>query len=1037
MISVYILTYNNTTGQGISYSKRVYPEIRVVHYGTNEGLSQGKIKGITIDKRGYLWVGTKDGLNRYDGKEFITYRHDSKDSNTISGNYLWRVYADSKNRLWVSSEYGKIDMIDLSTGIIRHIHKGFDISNNENKYYTYAIKEDIFGNIYIAGKHGKCFIVESKTGFQLQSAATTYPFLKDYINDNKRAIHEQYFLFPNDSTIALKKSDSLYILTKEDIVTGNKPQAFNIKGYFIFGYNRGSMHNGSSAILRYKNGVIERYNQNKKVFDFTIQLRDKADIGRSVIDTCHNLWYLTTDNQFIIRVGLTTKLVDTFSLNWQDVNNNARYDSDYLFIDNNQNIWITTSGYGLYKLNTKHVLFKPFPTIISESRKKINQYPIRYDLPGKPKSYDHQAAKEWEKYLQYLPDKGLFRGQRLVYDKNGYFWLSKNIKNTEKNYLIKIKPDSSRNWIEVMKTPFHGYIYIDNENNIWVSGTNKNNQPGLLCYEQKEKKITEYAFPNYVPYSPYNTVSDLYQANDGKIWFATTSGVYALKPEQKKWTYFKATNRGKSLSSNIVLSVCPDPVKPDSFLWLGTDNGGLNKFNKKTKEFTCYNTQTGLPNNVIYSILSDNHDNLWLGTNNGLCLFDPQTGRSLRTFTYKNGLPSNEFNRYYYSKDENNNLYLSTAGGYITFNPDDYYKNLTPSNIVINNLKVLGENVSYYNPTQNYELLKPIESCRELVFDHHQNMFTVGFALFDFSIPEENVYKYKLEGFNDDWIYAGTQREATFTNLSPGTYTFKVVGRNSNYVWSNEPATIQITILAPWWSTWWFRLCMILVVIGVLYSLYRLRTNQLLKVERMRNDIAQDLHDEIGSTLSSISLYATVMQKTSDELSKKSGTLLNKIEQNTSEMMEAMNDIVWATKTDNDNLEQVVDRMRAFSAITAEAKGITLEFNVERKAERVKVSMQQRKNIYMMFKEAVNNAIKHSNCNKVIVTVLFTAKKLQISIQDNGIGFDIEEMHKNNNSLSGNGLDGIERRAQQIGAICSINSTRGIGTVISITLALK
>lgn len=1042
LLSAITLTCKSTKGQKLEHYQNVYPEIRVAHYGTNEGLSQGKIKGVSIDRKGYLWIGTKDGLNRYDGHEFITYRHDPKKSTTISDNLIWRIYADSKNRLWITSQYGKIDMLDLSTGIVSHIHKGFDVSNRETEFYTYALKEDFFGNIYIAGKHGKCFIVQNEKGFQLQSASNTYPFLKDYINDNNRAIHNQYFLFPNDSTIALKKSDSLYILTKNDIATDKKPSIFNIKGYFIFGYNRGSKHDGSSTILRYKNGVIESYNQNKKVFDFTILLRDNVEIGKSVIDTSHNLWYLSADNQFIIRVGLHTKAIDTFSLNWQGVNMNARYDSDYLFIDHNNNIWITTAGYGLFKLNTKHILFKPYPSIIPGTKKKIKQYPIRYDLAGKPKSYNHQAAQEWGGYIDYLSNNNQGKGeqyiQRLVYDKNGYFWLSENTKSSKTSYLVKIKPDSSKNWIEEISTPFHGHVYIDNEDNIWISGSNEYNHPALFQYDKRDKSITEYTFPDFVPYSTYNTVSDWYQENGGTIWLATTSGAYALEPELKTWTYYKAANNDTSLSSNVVLSIYPDPVKPDSFLWFGTEGGGLNKLNKKIGSFTCYNTQTGLPNNVIYSILSDKHDNLWLATNNGLCLFDPKTEKPLRTFTYKNGLPSNEFNRYFYSKDKKNNLYLSTTGGYITFNPDDFYKNLTPSNIIINKLKVLGEPVSYEKPTESYKLSSPIENCNKLVFDHNQNMFTIGYALLDFSVPEENRYKYLLEGFNENWVDAGNATNATYTNLDPGNYTFKVIGCNSNGVWNAEPATIDIIILEPWWSSWWFRLLVFIAIASILYLMYKYRIKQIMKIEGMRNSIARDLHDEIGSTLSSISLYGTVIKRNSSELSPKLTSLIDKITQNTSEMMESMNDIVWATKTTNDSLAQLINRMRSFAVSTAEAKGIRLQFKIDGKVEQVKINMQQRKNIYLLFKEAMNNAIKHSKCSEVKIEIHTTVNSIDVKIKDNGIGFELSETKEyTNESLSGNGIESMKERAEVLGGVLIIDSNIRSGTMIHLTVPLK
>jgi signal transduction histidine kinase len=260
--------------------------------------------------------------------------------------------------------------------------------------------------------------------------------------------------------------------------------------------------------------------------------------------------------------------------------------------------------------------------------------------------------------------------------------------------------------------------------------------------------------------------------------------------------------------------------------------------------------------------------------------------------------------------------------------------------------------------------------------------------MLDHTNPAKHRFKYMLEGFDEDWIDARTTSEATYTNLAPGNYVFKVIGCNSDDVWSTEPTSIAITVLPPWYATWWFRILIMLVVIGFLYALYRYRLFKALEMERIRNRIAQDLHDEIGSTLSSISLYGAVMQRSADKFPQNINDILGKIIDSTSEMMESMNDMVWTIKADNDNFEHVVYRMRAFAGKMCEAKGIVLLFKADPKVEKLELGMERRKNIYLIFKEAVNNAVKYSDCDLLSIAIRQEDDQLMVYIKDDGIGFD-------------------------------------------------
>jgi signal transduction histidine kinase len=255
------------------------------------------------------------------------------------------------------------------------------------------------------------------------------------------------------------------------------------------------------------------------------------------------------------------------------------------------------------------------------------------------------------------------------------------------------------------------------------------------------------------------------------------------------------------------------------------------------------------------------------------------------------------------------------------------------------------------------------------------------------------------------------------------------MGQSSAGQKTMEEASLQITVLAPWWASWWFRTGVLLGFAGLLYALYRYRLQQALRLERVRNRIAQDLHDEIGSTLSSISLYSAVMQQSPEARSENTNAILDKIIQSTSQMMESMNDMVWTIKADNDSFEQVVNRMRAFAVGMTEVKNIQLHFKADELAEKLELNMDQRKNIYLIFKEGINNTIKYSACRNLKVSISAAKNKLELSIEDDGKGFD-EAAIENGTLLGGNGLRGMRLRAKQIGGVLSIESAVGKGTRI-------
>nr|HPQ59607.1 triple tyrosine motif-containing protein [Flavobacteriales bacterium] len=309
-------------------------------------------------------------------------------------------------------------------------------------------------------------------------------------------------------------------------------------------------------------------------------------------------------------------------------------------------------------------------------------------------------------------------------------------------------------------------------------------------------------------------------------------------------------------------------------------------------------------------------------------------------------------------------------------------------------------------------------------------MLTLGFSVMDHTAPAKNQYRYRMSGLYEEWVRNGASNRATFTNLDPGHYTFQVQGRNSAGVWDQEGASLSIVITPPWWGTWWFRALVVLAVAGLLYAFYRYRLARALEVVSVRDRIARDLHDEIGSTLSSVALYSTVARNKAGDRVPEANAMLDRITESTTEVMEAMNDIVWAVNSKNDDMAQVVQRMRAFGVAITEAAGMQLKLEVEPGVQAMTLDMAQRRDLYLIFKEAVNNAVKYGQAGTVRVSLARAAGRVQLVVEDDGVGFEPDA--PSSNGTGGNGLPNMRRRAREMGGELTIASVPGTGTRISL-----
>ena len=570
-------------------------------------------------------------------------------------------------------------------------------------------------------------------------------------------------------------------------------------------------------------------------------------------------------------------------------------------------------------------------------------------------------------------------------------------------------------------------LLYDSHHTLWVGNNN-----GILRIGQLDKFIAGgfKGRPDVVtgfPQSggrhvsqPKAACSAIAEDGQGNIWVGAWDGLYIYNPAKGSVTkYIHDPANPRSISDNGIRSIC---LSKTGGAWIGTLYGGLNHFDIGTGSFTAYTTDDGLPNNSIYTILEDNNGFLWLGTNAGLCRFN-KNDHSVRNYTPRDGLQNFEFNTNAACNAANGLLCFGGSTGFNVFHPDSLSNGFAPPKATITRFKIFDK--EYPSPVSVLEL------------NHEQNSFSFEFASLSYYRSSDLQYAYMLDGADKDWIKSGNRHFTSYAHLPPGRYTFKVRVANYTGVWSKETTTLAFIISPAWYNTWWSRLALAFLVAAGIYSLYSYRIGQMRQLYGVRNRIASDLHDEIGSTLSSISLSSTMIQRKLQASDTAVNSLLLQVSSSTSNMLEALGDIVWAINTHNDRFDNVVNRMRAFAIELLEPADIRIHFNVGDGLSDLNLGMQQRKNLYLIFKEAVNNTVKYAACKNVTIHIGRKGKKtLVLEIRDDGKGFDPANLDREHKSLSGNGIRNMQKRAGDLGGKLEIVSApqKGTGILLRFTI---
>lgn len=988
----------------------------------NNGLSNNSVNCVLQTKDGYLWIATKDGLNRFDGQSFKVFKKNASVKNSLPENYIMFLYEDSKTNLWVGTwGFGLYKYDPIQESFIR-------IDKTNNNDFVQSIEEDADGNIWYGTTLNGLKKYNTKTG-----AITAY---NNLVQSGKSAPAK------NVTGTYFENKNSLWVATWGSGLINLDPGSGKILQYVRDDKEKPSLADNnvwwvqkadSNSLYVSTGSGVDLFDLKSRSFTHHPRVPKEnhqaltTSVRQILTDHTGRLWIGTYNYQgmYVISdndthgssfVRLMNEDDDPFSLICQRIR--------WLYQDRQKNIWIGTED-GLNKLpNTKAFeQFKYMPSrkntlggrvvsSIYEGRNKIlwvgfggNGFD-KIDLKTNQISHFKNIAGD-------INSLGVNDVISLIEDSQGILWIGTSngglnrydpSTNTFKRYTNNpANPKSIKsNWVQQILETTDGLLLV---------GTND----GLQVFDRKTETFKSFSpelnsgsakIPDLI------SINSLYEDHQQNIWIGTwLDGLFRYNPSKKNIVHYAPNSQNNSISGNKISSIIQDSK---GNIWIGTFSNGLNRLDKTTNKFTYYNTSNGLPNDCVFGILEDVRGFIWVSTMKGLAKLNP-VNEIFRVYDVEDGLVNNQFNWHAYHKNSQGKMYFGGIYGFVSFFPDSIKSEAETPSVVLTSFKVFDKEAP---------LPRSLPTTHEIVLEHNQNFFSIDFTALDLTPVYKHLFAYMLEGIDPQWVHSGVRTTAFYTDIKHGTYRFLVRAANADGTWG-IPTSLSVKILPAWWNTWWFRIITIGLLIGLVFAGYRFRVNQLLKIEKIRFSIASDLHDEIGSNLSSISVDSQSLMS-SPTLNDSEKELSVDISKTAKATVDAMRDIIWFINPKNDVNEDIIFKMKQ----TAAKLLSNLEWNFEasQDARLDSFNLDIRRNIFLLYKEALTNVINHSKAKKCNIIISGNPKHFSLSIEDDGVGFDMKDFK------ASTGIRSMEARALKMNAKLNIVSSLNNGTKIELVL---
>lgn len=786
------------------------------HLSIDQGLSQNSVICLAQDRRGFLWLGTWDGLNRYDGYQFVTYKHRLQDSASLSSNAVSAIYEDSRGTLWVGTQQGGgLNRFDDATEQFTRYRSDPENPATLSHNDIYSITEAPDGALWI-GTGGGLNRMEPASG-----AITRYHY--DRRDGQSLARKKVYAVYQQqDGTLWVGTDKGLHAYRgSEQAVTVYQTDPQNpesISHHEIWAI----MQDEAGRLWIGTTGGLNRFNPDTGTFiRYVRNPRESGTLSHNTVRALHEdsagrFWVGTYGGG----LNLFDRDAERFITFEPDENNDASLSGNLvtaLYEDEAGVLWIGTDGegaslYDRYKIKFQHYFHDPRNTNslnnnYVRSLLQDSQEHVWVGTYGGGLNRFDPAAQQWTAFQRdrQNPNSLMHDVVLTLHEaEDGLLWIG-----TERG--LQTYDPAAGTFSSPRLSTYVRLIYEDRAGAFWLGTTS-----GVIRFTP----------PNVEPYTTYrsnprdpNSLSDnrvlaILEDRDGLFWFGTFGGgLNRFDPETEEFTVFRADpDDAASLSHDTVTVLHEDAA---GALWVGTA-GGLSKFEPGSGTFTVYTETDGLPNDTVYGLLEDAEGRLWLSTNKGLSRFDP-AAETFKNYSAKDGLQSNEFNGGAFFENAAGEMLFGGINGYNVFDPLAITDNPYQMPVVLVDFQIFNKPVPVADADGNIKspLTKVITETDDIRLSWRDSVFSFEFAGLHFSSPADNQYAYMLEGFDREWNSIGNRRFATYTNLPGGTYTFKVKGANGDGVWNEQQfATTIMHIPPPPWKTWWAYTLYVLAVLG-------------------------------------------------------------------------------------------------------------------------------------------------------------------------------------------------------------------------------
>jgi ligand-binding sensor domain-containing protein/signal transduction histidine kinase len=1005
------------------------PAIFFDHITTKDGLSNNFVNAILKDRQGFLWIGTADGLNRYDSRNFVSFYHSIYNANSLPHNDVYSLFEDDNGYIWVGTFNG-LCRINPATNEIKRITPPPN-ADSTGFFVIADVKQSKFdGIVWVATNKGLFWVNQKKDElvYAKEHERTQRPAAR-FITKILIEAPNSIWLGAYDGLLQYEPVSGRYTLYK--IPSNTHIPGTLVKSLFMD-------KRGTLWLTTWGRG-LQKFDAATKTFTRFLPQpelgeRSDANILYNIAQTGYagedSILWIGADALGLLAFNMQTGKFKQFNADTETATNGLFGHAFSFCMTKNEGLWIGGSN-GLYRYDPHHQLFRHV-----EMNKQFDQYCLKEVLSAYADPLDASGktllVSTWScgTYRFNLNDGSI---QPLP------LWM-----------------------IQVAGTGHINSFYRDADSSLWLATANN----GLHRFNEKNKTSQSFYPPITEPGTNPRNVKLLADAGNGTMWLGTRNGIFVLN--KQKGTVQRVFSTGFNAPADVsdevlafawdkqqnlwfctnlrqdkipvVGKLAPNSLQPVLYyagngfpeksplqaltidarnnVWVASWNGLVYWNAAEAKpNFQRLTRNDGLCNDKVFKVLADRQGYIWASTLRGISCYDP-VAKTFRNYYANQGLHQDNIANFF-KNEITGELIAGYEASLDIINPAQAVQSKEEPSIVITGLKVFNEpysqnKKSYIN--KGLVLLAP-----------GQNMVTINFSALSFTDSRDVRYAYKMQGVDKDWTI--TENDfVTYHNLPPGSRKLFVRARNAEGAWSSQHTWVEIDLAPPFYRTWWFIFLAVAIIAAAFYLIYRDRIRRLEEKFRIRSTIARDLHDEIGSTLTSINILSRVTHYNLEKDKAKAAGLLQKITEQSQDMQQSMSDIIWAIKPDNDKLENMAARMREYLSHTLEAKNIAINFEADEQVLKESLSMEQRKDFFLIFKETVNNAAKYAGSSSVTVKLTKEKNSIVLLVSDEGIGFDVTKKH------SSNGLKNMQARAASLKALLVITSAPGKGTQVRLSI---